>query len=207
MVDPGRGGYDSGYAMCPCFWGTEPGSLVKAFAARLPSLAGLHVLDLGCGEGKNAAYLAQLGANVEAIDVSEFAISNALAAHSGVRNITWKVEDAVSFTPSRADFDAVVLYGILHCLKDHHEVEAVVARIKRYTKSGGYNVACAFNDRSQDLTAHPGFKPILLPHNHYLSLYQDWTILEASDQDLTESHPDNLRAHTHSMTRMLVRKP
>jgi hypothetical protein len=31
MID---GGYDSGYSVCPCFWGSEPGSLV----ARLPGV-------------------------------------------------------------------------------------------------------------------------------------------------------------------------
>jgi len=42
----GEGGYDDGYAACPCFWGLSPGSLVSAFLDRNASLAGRTVLDL-----------------------------------------------------------------------------------------------------------------------------------------------------------------
>ena len=59
MID---GGYDSGYRACPCFWGSDPGSLVSRLATIVPSFTGLQVLDAGCGEGKNAIFLAGKGA-------------------------------------------------------------------------------------------------------------------------------------------------
>ena len=43
-------------------------------------LAGAHVLDLGCGEGKNAAFLATLGCVVQAWDISAAALDNAKVA-------------------------------------------------------------------------------------------------------------------------------
>src|SRR6202042_3192508 len=76
---PGPGGYDAAYRQCPCFWGTEPGRMVQLLA-RSTVLAGAHVLDLGCGEGKNAVFLASLGCIVEAWDISAAALSNAKAA-------------------------------------------------------------------------------------------------------------------------------
>src|SRR5690242_16399740 len=64
------GPYDDRYARCPCFWGREPGSLIRRLEAHIPSFAGLTVLDAGCGEGKNAAYLSERGAVVHAVDCS-----------------------------------------------------------------------------------------------------------------------------------------
>ena len=53
------GGYDDGYRNCPCFWGTEPGSLRKSCCAiHVVSVSRASpMLDAGCGEGKNAAFL------------------------------------------------------------------------------------------------------------------------------------------------------
>jgi hypothetical protein len=103
-------------------------------------------------------------------------------------------------------FTAVLAYGLLHCLADENEVVATVERLQAATVAGGYHVLCAFNDRHQDLTAHPGFSPTLLRHSQYLDLYRGWTFLHASDTDLRESHPHNEIPHIHSLTRVLARK-
>ena len=72
-----NGGYDEGYKACPCFWGDKPASLVAELMAT-HDVADWIVLDLGCGEGKNAAALARAGARVTAIDCSEVAVENEL---------------------------------------------------------------------------------------------------------------------------------
>ena len=53
----------------------------------IPSFRDLRVLDLGCGEGKNAAFLASRGALVEAIDSSELALANARSAWPSAENV------------------------------------------------------------------------------------------------------------------------
>src|SRR4051812_34384630 len=84
----GDGGYDDGYSGCPCFWGRSPGSLVRDFLKSNPSLEGRNVLDLGCGEGKNAYALASAGASVDAVDCSAIAIANGKRAFPNP-NINW----------------------------------------------------------------------------------------------------------------------
>ena len=79
--------------------------------------------------------------------------------------------------------------------------------IRNATIPGGFNVVCAFNARHQDLTAHPGFAPVLLPHDEYTALYTHWQLLHSTDSDLSEVHPHNGIRHTHSMTRIIARKP
>lgn len=200
------GGYDSGYARCGCFWGTEPGSLIKRFEST-KNLAGLCTLDAGCGEGKNAAYLADAGSNVDAIDISSLAITNALRLFGEKSRISWRTANIMDSVVESERYDLVIAYGLLHCLPDARAVETVVRKLQRATKIGGANLICAFNEREQQIeSAHPGFHPCLLAHSEYVALYDGWSLEFSSDTDLTETHPHNNIQHTHSMTRLIARK-
>jgi len=201
------GGYDSGYETCPCFWGREPGTLVRYLVEKVVDVSGLAVLDAGCGEGKNAVYLAQNGARVLAIDISATAVRNGRRVFGDIANVQWEIGDirACRFDVER--FDVVVAYGLLHCLRSLSEVEGTVASLKRATHIGGYHVICCFNDRYQELAAHPGLNPVLLRHKRILDLYAEWDILRATDQDLVETHPNNEIMHSHSLTRLIARRP
>ncbi|MDC0675820.1 class I SAM-dependent methyltransferase [Nannocystis radixulma] len=201
------GGYDDGYKACNCFWGTEPGSLVRRLEVHTGSLRDKIVLDVGCGEGKNAAFLAQKGAYVRALDISAHAVSNAQSAWPTVQGVTWEVTDIRAQTWEIESQDVVVAYGLFHCFSSEAEVNGLVRRLQSATKRAGVHVICAFNDRFQELEeAHPGFSPLLLPHVSYLRLYGDWEILESSDENLTEVHPHNGIRHTHSLTRLIARR-
>jgi 2-polyprenyl-3-methyl-5-hydroxy-6-metoxy-1,4-benzoquinol methylase len=202
-----RGGYEEGYRACKCFWGTEPGSYVKRLALELPSVAGLKVLDAGCGEGKNAAYLAEKGAVVDAVDVSDVAVQSGRALWGTCSRIEWRVADVSILSLPPNHYDIVIAYGLLHCAPDRVAWARLVSALQRTSVPGGYQVICAFNNRYQELHAHPEFRPCLLAHAEYLEAYAAWQVVAASDSDLTEQHPHNGIVHTHSMTRILVRKP
>lgn len=201
------GPYDEGYLHCPCFWGTEPGSFVKLLRLYESSFARLRVLDAGCGEGKNAVFLAKMGAEVDAIDISEIAVQNGRRRWIDVPDVHWRVADVRSAALPSDEYEVVICYGLFHCLRDKLDVFATVSRLQQLTTLGGYHVICAFNDRRQELhDAHPGFDPCLLEHDQYLSAYASWQILASSDEDLKEQHPHNMVEHTHSLTRLLARR-
>jgi cyclopropane fatty-acyl-phospholipid synthase-like methyltransferase len=200
------GGYDAGYRYSPCFWGKEPGSLVKMLCQRVHNWNDLKVLDAGCGEGKNSVYLAGKGATVHAFDISEAAIANAKASWSEAANIVWKVRDARKMDFGHEYYDVVIAYGLLHCLGGEGEVCDVAQHLKAAVKPGGYCIVCSFNDRSQDLSAHPGFNPCLISHRGYVGIFSGWEIIHGTDENLTEIHPHNGIVHTHSMTRLIARK-
>jgi len=202
-----NGAYDEGYAACPCFWGRQPGSLMQDLERHLPDVLGLRVLDVGCGEGKNAIYFARRGALVHALDISEHAIKNAKQAWSYHSNILWNIADIRSMMFSEQEFDVVIAYGLFHCLLNPEEVSQTVFKLKNATRPGGFHVVCTFNNRYQDLTlAHPRFFPVLLSHQYYVQCYNDWTVLHATDQDLHEIHPHNKVPHVHSMSRIIARR-
>ena len=199
------GGYESGYAACSCFWGTEPGSLVRDLLA-LTKVAGLRVLDAGCGEGKNSIALAKEGATVNAMDSSALAIDHARRMSTNLSGIAYSLGDVRTANFSPESFDVVLAYGLLHCLSSEREVSDVLRRLQAATASDGFFVLCAFNDRYQELEAHPGFSPTTMKHDWYEEMFSDWTLLRCFDSDLTEVHPHNGIRHSHSMTRILARK-
>ncbi len=201
------GGYDAGYIACECFWGREPGSIVTALAGLLSAPTNLRVLDLGCGDGKNAAFLARYGCVVDAYDISEIAIQRARAAWGECNRINWKCADASQMSWPDGSYDIVVAYGLFHCLASSASILEVIHQIQNATKAGGYHAIACFNDRKQELSsAHPGFHPCLLRHAKYLDCYRDWRTIIVSDKDLVETHPNNNVLHSHSLTRLLARK-
>lgn len=110
------GGYDDGYEAVQCFWGVEPGSLVADYLERhTQKLRSARALDLGCGEGKNAAALTRAGYTVDAIECSHAAIANGKILFSDV-DIRWLHADVRDIQLPRQKYDLVVAYGLYHCL-------------------------------------------------------------------------------------------
>jgi 2-polyprenyl-3-methyl-5-hydroxy-6-metoxy-1,4-benzoquinol methylase len=94
-------------------------------------------IDLGCGNGRNAIYLAQAGFAVEAVDFSETAVAWAR------QNITQagvdvRLQRASVFELERpaAHYDLVCDSGLFHHLPPHRRA-VYVARVARLLKPGG----------------------------------------------------------------------
>lgn len=96
------------YAGSELVWTAEPNRFLVAETAGLP--AG-RVLDLACGEGRNAVWLAGRGWHATGVDFSEVAIEKArlLAAERGVE-AEWIVADVVDYRPPARGFDLVIVF-------------------------------------------------------------------------------------------------
>jgi ubiquinone/menaquinone biosynthesis C-methylase UbiE len=107
-----------------------------AFFATLPSVQGLHGLDIGCGEGYNTRLLAQAGARIEAIDISEVFIQKAHEEES-VRplGIRYHVASAVNLPFATEQFDFATSFM---CLMDIPETEMAIQEAFRVIKRGGF---------------------------------------------------------------------
>jgi thioredoxin reductase/SAM-dependent methyltransferase len=76
---PGRAAWDQRYVSAERVWSGQPnGALVREAAGLQPGTA----LDVGCGEGADAVWLAGHGWDVTALDVSQVALARA-ARHAG----------------------------------------------------------------------------------------------------------------------------
>jgi SAM-dependent methyltransferase len=75
---------------------------------------GMDVLEIGCGLGHTAAYLASRGLRVVAIDFSEYVVSRARSSFGNEPNVTFRVLDVCSPTPLGIRFDVILDTGVLH---------------------------------------------------------------------------------------------
>jgi SAM-dependent methyltransferase len=104
-------GWDARYAATDLVWSAEPNRFVAEVLTGWPPG---RALDLACGEGRNAIWLAGLGWEVVGVDFSGVAIEKAdgLARNAGV-GVTWVHDDVLHYEPKPATFD-VVLIAYLH---------------------------------------------------------------------------------------------
>ena len=107
-----------------------------AFFTMLPDVAGLRVLDVGCGEGYNTRLLADRGARVVGIDIAERFVEHAIASErEEPRGIEYRIASAVELPFTDASFDAVTAFM---SLMDIPEIDRVMAEVFRVLRSGGF---------------------------------------------------------------------
>lgn len=97
--------WDARYAEKPQIWS---GRVNPVMAGLVEPLVPGRVLDLGCGEGGDAIWLAQHGWTVTAVDVSQVALDRgaARADELGLDGITWERHDLGATFPE-GPFDLV----------------------------------------------------------------------------------------------------
>lgn len=100
-------GWDEAYRAAPKLWGAAPNRFVaEQLAAHRPGRA----LDLACGNGRNALWLARTGWRVTAVDFSAVALAaGAEQAHAEGLEIDWRRRDLTAYEPERGSYDAVVI--------------------------------------------------------------------------------------------------
>ena len=127
-----REDWDARYASVENLWAVRPNRFLVAEAGELrPGRA----LDLACGEGQNAIWLASLGWEVVGVDYSEVAIAKARARaeRDGVA-AEFVCADLVGYAPDSQAFDLVfVLY--LHIAADQRR--GVLERAAAAVAPGG----------------------------------------------------------------------
>ena len=127
--------WDARYSQSELVWGAPPNNVVVEQVTALP---GGRALDLACGEGRNAIWLATRGWDVTAVDFSQVAIDKgrtvATRSPRAVRDrITWRTDDVVS-----AEFESgydLVLVVYLHLPADQRR--SVLDRATASLNPGG----------------------------------------------------------------------
>jgi len=99
--------WDERYASADRLWSAGPNRWVEQELAPLPPG---DALDLACGEGRNAVWLAERGWRVTAVDFSRVALDRgrAAAAERGL-TIDWVEADLLAWRPDAGTADLVLL--------------------------------------------------------------------------------------------------
>ncbi|MDK1326713.1 class I SAM-dependent methyltransferase [Arthrobacter sp. zg-Y1143] len=120
--------WDQRYAASEALWSGQPnGALVSEAAALAPG----RVLDVGCGEGADALWLAARGWDVTALDVSSVALERAARQAEMQRlQIAWVHSGLVEAQLAAASFDLVsAQYPALLRTADHAAEQALLQAV------------------------------------------------------------------------------
>jgi SAM-dependent methyltransferase len=102
--------WDRRYDTAEYVWHAEPNRFLPPLVADLvPGRA----LDLGCGEGRNAVWLARQGWTATGVDFSAVGVAKGerLAAEHGV-DVEWVVADVTQWTAPAGTFDLAIVFYV-----------------------------------------------------------------------------------------------
>ncbi|MBQ7336966.1 MAG: methyltransferase domain-containing protein [Clostridia bacterium] len=135
--------YDNRYNQAGYYWGLAPNSICYEIMRLKPPTKQYRVLDIGCGEGKDAVFLARNGYSVTAFDISEQGLikARALADHCDVKIDFFKA-DARDFR-LETEYDIIFSSGVFHYIPDKLRSD-IVGNLKQHTTQNGINAINVF---------------------------------------------------------------
>ncbi|WP_425449117.1 class I SAM-dependent methyltransferase [Dethiothermospora halolimnae] len=136
------------------------------------------VLDLGCGQGRDALFLGRLGYTVKGIDISKVGLDqmNQIANNENLK-VIGEVGDVYTY-PISSEYDLVLLDSMLHFYKSDIKKETnFIKRVASELKVGG--VLCNFMIKGAKREKH--LKSILK------DIEADWKILSDNYTDYPEA--------------------
>lgn len=140
------------------------GAPTKAFVDFFNQTTGRHlrVLDIGCGQGRDALFIARLGHSVLGVDLAPSGIRDMVgAAKAEGLDVTGIVQDITEFRPSH-EFDVILIDRTLHMLPETPRLSCL-QKLLDHAAPGGW---CLIADERRNLA---GFRTVFAAH-HY-----EWT--------------------------------
>lgn len=199
--------YDSRYASGDYYWGLRPNRLCFEIMQLLPPVRPYQVLDVGCGEGKDAVFLAKCGYLVTAFDISGAGIEKAkrLAEHNHAAVDFHKI-DIMDF-PFDREYDIIFSSGVLHFVRPAHR-EEICTRFKTHTAPGGFNVLNVFVQKPFIVRAPDGTRDeslrFLWRSGELFGYYCDW-LFQTCREDIFDCMSGGT-PHKHCMDSLIAQR-
>ncbi|MGJ5621539.1 class I SAM-dependent methyltransferase [Sulfitobacter sp. MF3-043] len=148
--------YEQLYRQTPAALGAPTQIFVDFFAAQ--SGKKLRVLDIGCGQGRDAIFIGRAGHSVVAVDLSPSGICD-LNAVSNEENldVLGIVADITEFEPEGL-FDVVLIDRTLHMLAEPDRLKVLGGVLDHVDRPGW----CLIADEKKNI---PGFKRVVIGHD------------------------------------------
>jgi SAM-dependent methyltransferase len=128
-------------------WGIKPSILALKAPESVP--AGGTVLDVACGYGRDAIFLAKSGYQTYAMDFSPSAIKRGRDwAQRENLQIDFKNKELIDCGYSENFFDGVIMFNTLHLLWKPKRME-VVSEVHRILKPGGKGLFAFFSTKEE----------------------------------------------------------
>ena len=101
-------------------------------------------VEFGCGEGRNAIFMAKRGIDVVAIDSSGIAINNAKNKMEGLENVRFICSNFLTVDFEDRKFDLIIDSGMFHHLAPHRRLQ-YRELLEKILKENGYFVLLCFS--------------------------------------------------------------
>lgn len=196
--------YDSKYINKEFYWGLKPHKFVVNTVEAIPPNA--KVLDLGCGEGRNAFFLAQNNFDVTAVDSSQEGINklNIFAKQEGL-DIQAEVSDIRLYLQHCEIFDAIFAINVLQFI-DEDTIFDTILEIQNKTSPGGFNIISAFVAETAEQKEKLLLKGMyFFDEGELQKLYANWDILLYEEQ-LGDWETHGEAEHRHFKVRLIAQK-
>lgn len=199
--------YDKRYNIEEYYWGLKPNNICYDIMKIIPPTKPYRVLDIGCGEGKDAVFFAKCGYEVTAFDISKQGIEKAkkLADYNKV-DIRFFKADIFDYRPD-SEYDIIFSSGVLHFIPDTGRKEFCDS-LKEHTAHSGINalnvfVKKPFITRAPDSTRdeekrHPWYSGELFGY------YHDW-LFHTCREDIFDCNSGGV-PHKHCMDTLIAQK-
>lgn len=199
--------YDGRYNTEEYYWGLKPNRICYDIMKILPPIRPYRVLDIGCGEGKDAVFFAKCGYTVTAFDISKQGIEKAekLAQYNKVE-VRFFRGDIFDYRPE-TEYDIIFSSGVLHFLSRSRRKEFCDS-LKEHTADNGINalnvfVHKPFIKRAPDLTRdeekrHPWYSGELFGY------YYDW-LFHTCREEIFDCDSGGI-PHKHCMDTLIAQK-
>lgn len=195
--------YQDWYQTDEYYWGTRPSALCLAILELMPPTRPLTVLDIGCGEGKDAVFLARCGYRVSGFDLAESGIEKArrLADRAKV-DVDFFRADVMEYRLA-ADFDILFSSGVLHYIKPELRGE-IFADYQAHTNTGGLHAMNVFVEKPFIAPAPEKESSYLWKSGELFALYHDW-YFERCSETVFSCQSSGI-PHQHAMDILIAKK-
>ncbi len=178
------------------FWGISyPSQELVAFVASLDLKPSTVALDVGCGAGQEAIFLAKQGFTVIGIDHSEAAIAIAESAgkQAGV-NVDWKIGNVLELPVADKSVNMINDRGCFHHIPDEKRAQ-YAAEMARVLQPNGKMLLRGCREEKNDHFIAVTADAI----HHFFAPY--FTISPILPIELANNEKNNLPAHLVILTR------
>jgi len=181
------------FGTAPSDWALEIARLVRP---------GDTVLDLGCGEGRDSVFFAELGATVTGVDLSADGLDKArrLARGRGVR-VCW-IEGGMTEALPAGRFDLIFSCGSIHYVP-RAERRPLFRRLAAMTRPGGHQAHVVFTD--QLVHEEKGEIVDYFTAGELREAFVEWPILRNGERAISCAQDGSV--HGHSVEELAAARP
>jgi tellurite methyltransferase len=201
--------FETFYSLGEHSWGASVSELAIEAAAVLKTTdtnRTPHILDLGCGDGRDAMFFAAQGWHVTAVDQSDEALKT-LASKAKELGVEARIKikhGDISRMPFDGQYDLIFSNYCFHYLEPSQR-QATLTRLMECTKPNGFHAIMAMRDLNEEVVGSiDNYR--YLRSGELAELYDSWNHWDVYDGFCPDEHP-GAKPHEHSVSIIIAQKP